>query len=911
MRHRRKTAVLMVAVTLSMSVASPVRAAAPRVQVDETMYVNMDYYGKTTTVNVVKGCSTNGVEQYTDYGVYDKVVNMTDKTEPKLGDGSVTWQLPEGNKRFYYQCTMPEGSVDLPWTFDISYKLNGVEAEASKLAGASGLVEINVKAFANKNARAYYKNNMVLTVVFPVDMEKCYSVDAPGSQLQSVGNNTVVMFAALPGEDGDYTVRIGTDDYESVGVVMMMVPGTVDALNNIKDLKEAKDTWREDGDQMYDSMNELLRSMEAMKTDVTQVRGGLNSLDNARSQINGNRKQIEALSTQALNDLASVTEQTSKVIPYLETARSAVTDINANMDAIYNTMEDTQDELDRLYDRLGGLKSSLNSMSDRISQGITPEEQKQLADAISQQTAEIQQILEILGGQLGGSGGAYNLAAADLKELEESLESADSFRYNRKKKAEAASDSTGAAGNSGTDDSDGSAENTGSANNADTADNSGSVNNSGAVENTGSAENAGTADKAGAADDSGSANNAGTADKAGAADNAGSANNAGTTDSSGAADNAGSADKAGTADSSGAADNSGSANNADASDKSGASDHSNSADAADAKDTKTPEAGSGGDADIQAFGAAADIRAFGTEADMNALSGGPSGLPGSGGVSDDDFETWSEELDPYADNVEEVLQSLSGTSYPAEVGAILQKIQAMIGDGTAVQQSAGQVIGKINAVCSDVGNVGSKTASTVSALRSVTDELINLLDDTRVLIDTTDSYVPSMLDALSDTQELMNRLTRAMGSTHDMLSLVNSTMIAAGDSLDAGTKNSLEGLQGLLDKSLTTLDSITSVRTASEGMKDTLDEQLDKYEDENNFLNMDPEADKISFTSSKNPSPHSLQIILRTDEISDDDEATDISDMEDAENEEAGPFTRMWRVITKIFHAVIDIFTNR
>ena len=164
-----------------------------------------------------------------------------------------------------------------------------------------------------------------------------------------------------------------------------------------------------------------------------------------------------------------------------------------------------------------------------------------------------------------------------------------------------------------------------------------------------------------------------------------------------------------------------------------------------------------------------------------------------------------------------------------------------------MQQSAAQVIGKINAVCSDVGNVGHKTASTVSALRSVTDELINLLDDTRVLIDTADSYVPSMLDSLADTQELLNRLTRAMGSAHDMLSLVNTTMIAAGDSLDAGTKNSLEGLRGLLDKSLTTLDSITAVRTASEGMKDTLDEQLDKYEDENNFLNIDPEADKISF----------------------------------------------------------------
>ena len=830
----------MAAVTLSMSVASPVRAAAPRVQVDETMYVNMDYYGNMTTVNVVKGCSTNGVERYTDYGVYDKVVNMTDKTEPELGDGSVTWQLPEGSKRFYYQCTMPDGTTELPWTFDISYKLNGVEADASKLSGASGLVEINVKAFANKAARAYYKNNMILTVVVPVDMEKCYSVDAPGSQLQSVGNNTVVMFAALPGEDGDYTVRIGTDDYESVGIIMMMVPGTMDALNNIKDLKEAKDTWREDGDKMYDSMNQLLRSMEAMKMDVTQVKGGLNSLDDARGQINGNRKQIEALSTQALNDLASVTEQTSRVIPYLETARNAVTDINANMDAIYNTMEDTQDELDRLYDRLGGLKNSLNTMSDRIGKGITEEEQKQLAAAISQQTAEIQQILEALAGQLGGSSGAYGLASDDLERLEESLKSADSFRYNRKKNP---------AGSVG-------AENT-----APGSDNMGKP------EETKPEE---TKKPKGAENPSGTESASGTESTAGTE----------------------------TAD--------GAGKTAEMENASVPETPENAGKSMPSKDTDTESAPQAQKSDGEA-----QIQAFGAESDLSALQGGPSGLPGSGGVNNVSFDEWSEELDPYADNVEEVLQSLSGTSYPAEVGAILQKIQAMIGDGTAVQQSAAQVIGKINAVCSDVGNVGHKTASTVSALRSVTDELINLLDDTRVLIDTADSYVPSMLDSLADTQELLNRLTRAMGSTHDMLSLVNTTMIAAGDSLDAGTKNSLEGLRGLLDKSLTTLDSITAVRTASEGMKDTLDEQLDKYEDENNFLNIDPEADKISFTSSKNPSPHSLQIILRTDEISDDDEATDISDMEDAEDEEVGPFTRMWRVLTKIFHAVVDIFTNR
>jgi len=121
---KRLAASVMAAVTASTAIATPVFAAPPRVQVDETMYVNLDYYGAETEINVVKGCSTNGVTEYTDYGVYDKVENMTDGTEPSLGDGTVTWKFPDKNQRFYYQCTLPKAQTELPWTFDISYKLN-------------------------------------------------------------------------------------------------------------------------------------------------------------------------------------------------------------------------------------------------------------------------------------------------------------------------------------------------------------------------------------------------------------------------------------------------------------------------------------------------------------------------------------------------------------------------------------------------------------------------------------------------------------------------------------------------------------------------------------------------------------------------------------------------------------------
>ncbi|RHV29056.1 hypothetical protein [Clostridium sp. OM05-5BH] len=799
---RRGAAATLAAVTLVTSAAVPVRAAAPRLQVDETMYVNLDYYGTATQINVVKGCTTNGLTEYTDYGTYDKVVNMTDDTAPEIGDGTVTWKLPEKNSRFYYQCTMPKNSVDLPWTFDVSYKLNGVEADASKLAGASGLVEVNVKATPNEKAKAYYKNNMVLTVLVPVDMEKCYSVDAPGAQVQSVGSYQAAMFAALPGEDGDFTVRVGTDNYENIGVIMMMVPGTLDELNRIKDLKEAKDTWREDGNKMYDSMNALLKTMESMKSDVSGVKGGLANLDQARGTVSANRKQIEALSTQALADLQAVTDQTTVMIPYLQTARDAVTDINSNTQALSNTMEDMQDELDRLYDRLGGLSKSLRSAADELNKGLLSQQsQEAIEKELAQKTAETQKILEQIDQLLGEGTTSLTATEQGAESLNQSLDALDGTKLKRIRKTKTAN-----------------AEETA----ADTSSSAAGT------------ENGTEADITSGNSSEKEAAVSGTEETA--------------------------EDKKDTGDSA-------------------------------SKDSED-----------------AQVNAFGTEASSEELTVGPSGEPGSGGVND---ASWEDEIGNAEDDVEESLQSLSSTTYAAGVKSLVESTKGIFQKIEEMQKSAKEVVNRVNGAFQTAGDISGKTGSTLSALRSSTDELINLLDDMRVLIETTDKYVPTMLDSLSDSEELMNRLTKTLYTTHDMLSLLNDTLISAGDSLDAGTKATLQGMEKLLDKNLTMIDNISAIREAGDSMKSTLDEQLDKFEDENNFLNMDPEADKISFTSSKNPSPNSVQIVLRTDEISDDDDATDISDQESTSDSDEGPLKRMWNVLVAIVKAIIQIFQNR
>ena len=106
-----------------------------------------------------------------------------------------------GNERFYFQGDLKTDAVQLPWNIDVSYKLNGVPIEAEELAGASGLVEIDIDAVPNLEASQYYQSNMLLQVATMVNLEDTYSIDAPGAQIQSLGTYKGVVFAALPGEE--------------------------------------------------------------------------------------------------------------------------------------------------------------------------------------------------------------------------------------------------------------------------------------------------------------------------------------------------------------------------------------------------------------------------------------------------------------------------------------------------------------------------------------------------------------------------------------------------------------------------------------------------------------------------------------------------------------------------------------
>ena len=872
---RRITAAVLAGLMLCTNIggANEVYGAPAGVDVDETMYVNLDYYGKTSKVNVVKSCNFNGNTEYTDYGTYENVVNMSSSVSPQIGDGTVTWTMPaDQTGRFYYQCTMGNDQVTLPWDFDVSYKLNGVPANADQLAGASGLIEINVKATPNDGAREYYRNNMLLMVAVPVDLSKCYSVDAEGAQTQNLGETTAVVFTALPGEEGDYTVRIGTDSFETIGVIMAMAPGTVEDLQHIKDLKEAKDTWQDAGDELYDSLEQMAKSVESMRDGVNQVQSGLQSAESARQTWSGSKDEILAGNDQTLAALTAMSGQMETMVPHLQTAKDSAEVVHNGMNNIVDTLGQMQDPLRKLHTRLKHVENSMDSLSTEL-----PEIQELMLQVIA------------LDAQFQAN---EQVTLTGMSSIQQALLDIGEDYYEEPERANASggagNSGAGNAGQSGNGNESGS-QNGGSGSQAGGSGESGSQ--AGGGQNGGSGE---SGSQVGGGQNSGSGESgsqAGGNQNSGSAGTNGADGNGNTVDggsgSGSGNENAGDANK----DSAGENGGTGSSTGSDTAANGGSSAGS---------DTAANE-GSGATADGAAAGSDTSSGSDTTASDTNSggdpsTSGGTLTSRAGAKISADTglIATITPHSAPLV---------TAGADYPLSPTEVFQSLNAKKQLLERLSKQSGDLVSTMSEMTENTGDAAKYS-------RELIDNLDFLIEDITALNDSLDVYYPDLQDALTDAQELVNRTTEALNSGISTMTILQNTLKNSSDDFDAAARESLRGSMALLDKSLDILDSTTAMRRAGRTMKDTLDNELDKFDTDNRFLFMDPEAEKVSFTSDQNKAPKTLQIILRTDEISLDSEDNKPTDVE-TEKEHVSPLRRMWNVLVKMWQAIVSIFKER
>lgn len=365
MKRNKLRRVTATALLLSFALPQCAQAAAPTVETDETVYINMDYYGAPTNTRIVKGVNLNGHTEFTDFGDYKDVYNMSTFDEPALKEGSVYWKLNTDKNRFYYEC-IPNDTVNIqmPWNFDVSYKLNGVPVEADQCAGASGTIQMDIHAVPNDYASEYYKNNMMLVCATGIDMSKALSIDAPGAQIQSFGTYKLVMFMGLPGEENTFTVRIGSDDFESMGLIMFMTPATTSALDIMSSMRDIKDRLENSGDNLYTGVSSMLSTMQAVQGSLSSMSSGISGIDQVRKQLIKDRGTLDPRTDAALNALDELTGKSDSLIPELNSAKETLTALNATTSSILTTLEESGEDIPEYQKLLNDVKTSLGNLED-------------------------------------------------------------------------------------------------------------------------------------------------------------------------------------------------------------------------------------------------------------------------------------------------------------------------------------------------------------------------------------------------------------------------------------------------------------------------------------------------------------------------------------------------------------------
>jgi putative membrane protein len=173
------------------------------------------------------------------------------------------------------------------------------------------------------------------------------------------------------------------------------------------------------------------------------------------------------------------------------------------------------------------------------------------------------------------------------------------------------------------------------------------------------------------------------------------------------------------------------------------------------------------------------------------------------------------------------------------------------------------------------------------------------------------ALLKTMQDIGEDAKKFDSTLTEGRIATddtarmlHDSAKLVKSideVLEKNGNNLDEGTALVLKGAIATLNDINVILNKTDNLYKNKKVIADIVADEWQRLDDELGLLDINTKAKKISFTSYKNDSPRSLQVVLRSQEIS-------LEEKEIVSNDDKKPTEQILDRIKMIFNKIGETF---
>lgn len=196
-------------------------------------------------------------------------------------------------------------------------------------------------------------------------------------------------------------------------------------------------------------------------------------------------------------------------------------------------------------------------------------------------------------------------------------------------------------------------------------------------------------------------------------------------------------------------------------------------------------------------------------------------------------------------------------------------------------------------------------ADTAEDICGTADDLISCIDDLNL---TLNNHHRELMETLKDAGEMTDSASTGLNSLVVFSTSLENQLKSISEPLNNGTKRTLEGLAGALDQADAGLSQTDILRNAKNTVKDMIDDKWDEYTgDYTTILNIDLEAQPVSFTSAKNPPPRTIQVVLRTGEIK-KEKAADEKQVDESFHPDGNLFHRIANILKRIWRAIAGIF---
>ncbi len=350
MKNKRIITVLMVAalcLTLLISMASAADASK-----NETVYAALNSDGSVNRIYVVNQL----IGDYTDYGTYSEIKNLSTKSEPIVSGDKITFPDKNVEGGLYYQGTM---KGDLPMTFNIGYQLEGKAVTAEALSGAKGHLVIVVKATQNALCDEPLRDGLMAQITVKLDTQYAANIFAPNSTTVAVGRTVTVSYVVLPGEEGTMAIEADVQDFHMDQIAITLLKGTMTAGDIEDKLDEYDDGFNDmiDGaDDMVDGTSELKDGMESLANGLGDLSSGLGKLSSGGNELYAGMEEYDESLSAYLSGIQDVVQPSADI-------QAGLSELAKNGVAVAQGVSDISDGMGALASSSGDIKALAESLA--------------------------------------------------------------------------------------------------------------------------------------------------------------------------------------------------------------------------------------------------------------------------------------------------------------------------------------------------------------------------------------------------------------------------------------------------------------------------------------------------------------------------------------------------------------------